>query len=36
MNWDVFTQLSTVQVQLHWVTAVLAFVFGIVVLALKR
>lgn len=36
MNWDVFTQLSTVQVQLHWVTAVLAFGFGIVVLALRK
>lgn len=36
MQWEVFTQLSTVQVQLHWVTAVLAFVIGLLVFALKK
>ncbi len=36
MNWQVFTQLSTLQVQIHWVSAVLAFFLGLVIFSLPK
>jgi len=36
MNWQVFTHLSTLQVQFHWVAALLSFVFGVFVLVNKK
>ena len=36
MNIDVFTQLATPEIQLHWVTAVLAFIVGIVIFCLRK
>lgn len=31
MNWDVFTKLSPPEIQLHWATAALAFLIGLVI-----
>lgn len=36
MNWDVFTQLSSLQIQVHWATAVLAFCTGLVIFSLPK
>lgn len=36
MNWDVFTKLSTIQVQLHWLFAVVSFLLGISILIRKK
>ena len=36
MNWNVFTQLSSLEIQIHWVTAVLAFILGIVIFSQKK
>lgn len=36
MNWQVFTALSTLQVQIHWMAAVTSLVFGLMVLARKK
>lgn len=32
LNWPVFTALSNTQIQLHWATAALAFLIGLVIL----
>jgi len=36
MNWEVFTRLSTFQIQLHWVFATGAFFLGLLILARKK
>jgi len=36
VNWEVFTKLSTIQVQLHWLFAVVAFFLGLAILARKK
>ncbi len=36
MNWEVFTKLSSLQVRAHWITAVLAFVAGIIIFTMKK
>jgi len=36
MQWDVFTKLSTVQVQIHWIAALCALVLGAIVLIGKK
>lgn len=36
MNWEVFTKLSTIQVQLHWLSAVVALFLGLAILAIKK
>ena len=35
-NWDVFTQLSDLQIQLHWATAVIAFFIAPVIFLLPK
>ena len=30
-NWEVFTRLSTPEIQLHWATALIAFVLGLII-----
>ena len=36
MDWTVFTERSTAEIQLHWVTALLALVVGLVIFARKK
>jgi len=36
MNWQVFTELSTLQVQIHWVAAIASLVFGIGIFIRKK
>ena len=36
MNWSVFTEQSTREIQLHWITAILALVVGLVILARRK
>lgn len=36
MNWEVYTKLSTLQVQIHWAAAVLSFVLGLLMLVRKK
>lgn len=36
MNWDVFTRLSPLEIQIHWATAVLAFFLGLVIFAMPK
>ena len=31
MNWNVFTELSPLQIQLHWATATIAFFLGLII-----
>ncbi len=36
MNWDVFFEFSPFEIQVHWATAVVAFVLGLVIFAGKK
>ncbi|MBX2881539.1 MAG: DUF2306 domain-containing protein [Granulosicoccus sp.] len=36
MNWEVFTKLSILPVQAHWLTATVAFFLGVLILARKK
>lgn len=36
MNWDVFTKLSPLEIQAHWVAALVAFALGLVIFSLKK
>jgi uncharacterized membrane protein len=36
MNWDVITKLSPPEIQLHWATATVAFLLGIVIFANRK
>jgi len=36
MNWDVFTKLSPFEIQFHWITVSLAFVFGLIIFSQKK
>ncbi|MEL7481563.1 MAG: DUF2306 domain-containing protein [Pseudomonadota bacterium] len=33
MNWDVFTRLSPPEIQVHWATAAIAFILGLIIFA---
>ena len=35
-NWEVFTELSSLQIQLHWATATIAFVLGLIIFSLPK
>lgn len=35
-NWEVFTKLSPLEIQIHWVTVVLAFIFGLIIFSQKK
>ncbi|NHK28873.1 DUF2306 domain-containing protein [Parvularcula flava] len=35
-NWEVFTELSNLQIQLHWATATIAFFLGLVIFSLPK
>ncbi len=36
MNWSVFTQGSSLQIQIHWVAAIAAFFLGLMILTLTK
>lgn len=36
MNWQVFTELSTLQVQIHWMAALMSLVFGLSIFVRKK
>lgn len=36
MNWEAFTRYSSFDIQLHWATVTLAFVFGLIQLVLAK
>ncbi|MEO1150352.1 MAG: DUF2306 domain-containing protein [Pseudomonadota bacterium] len=36
MNWDVFTKLSPLEIQIHWATVTISFVLGLVIFGLKK
>ena len=36
MNWDVFTKLSSLQIQLHWATVSIAFFIGITIFVMRK
>lgn len=36
MNWGVFTRLSPLEIQAHWVAALVAFALGLVIFSLKK
>ncbi|GGD09894.1 DUF2306 domain-containing protein [Aquisalinus flavus] len=35
-NWEVFTELSDLQIQLHWATATIAFLLGLIIFSLPK
>lgn len=36
MNWQVFTELSTLQVQVHWIAAVLSLLLGVIIFVRRK
>ena len=36
MNWQVYTELSTLQVQIHWVAALLSLLLGVIVFVRRK
>lgn len=36
MNWQVFTELSSLQVQIHWLAAIVTLVLGLVIMVLRK